>query len=203
MVRPEIADVPRHLRVARMISGLHATNALADMIVGVRLLDEIDTVLGTRWVGVIADVGGGKTQLAAQLTNNSSDRPAGILLHGRDLHSSKTLDDLAGGITIQGVPVASMDALVAALDATGKRDARRLPLVIDELNEAEDTRQWKSLLAALDVSLQQFPNVLVVCTVRTGGSSTQEFAVFARFNRRDTSTDGFWEAVAPRRHSTT
>jgi hypothetical protein len=147
---------------------LHATNGLADLKLGVRLLDEVDSFLGTRLVGVLADAGGGKTQLAAQLTAALTDRPAGILLHGRELHSGRTLDDLARSITIQGNPVRNMEALLAALDAAGQRASRRLPLVIDGLNEAEDPREWKALLAAVDTLLRRFANVLVVCTLRTG-----------------------------------
>jgi hypothetical protein len=167
-VSRDVEVVPRHLRGAKLACGLDATNALAEMRVGVRLLDEVDSLLGTRLVGVLADAGGGKTQVAAQLTAALPDRPAGVLLHGRDLNSSKTLDDLAKSVVIQGNPVPSMEALVAALDAAGQRALRRLPLVIDGLNEAEDPREWKGPLASLDTLLRQSPNVLVVCTLRTG-----------------------------------
>ena len=60
-----------------------------------------------------------------------------------------------------------MDALLAAVDAAGQRDHRRLPIVIDGLNEAEDPRDWKGLLAALGERLRDYPYVLVVCTLRT------------------------------------
>ena len=60
-----------------------------------------------------------------------------------------------------------MERLVAALDAAGQRAQRRLPLVIDGLNEAEDPRAWKPLLASLYEVLKEYPYVLVVCTVRT------------------------------------
>ena len=144
------------------------------MRLGVRLLDEVDRFLGTRLVGVLADAGGGKTHLAAQLAAELADRPAGILLHGRELHSGRTLDDLAKTIVIQGNPVPSMEALLAALDAAGQRARRRLPLVIDGLNEAEDPREWKMPLARLDTQLGQFANVLVICTVRTGARRPAE-----------------------------
>jgi hypothetical protein len=167
-VSRNISAYSQKLRAARLACGLDATNALADMRFGLQLLDGVDSFLGTRLVGVVADAGGGKTQLAAQLTAATRDRPAGILIHGRELHSGKTLNDLARTITIQGVPVPSMEALLAALDAAGRRARRRLPLVIDGLNEAEDPRQWNQPLASLDTLLQQFANILVVCTVRTG-----------------------------------
>ncbi len=173
-VSRDIEAAPRRLRGANLACGLDATNALAEIRVGVRLLDEIDSFLGTRLVGLLADAGGGKTQLAAQLTAELPDRPAGVLLHGRDLHSSKTLDDLAKSVVIQGSPVPSMEALLAALDAAGQRARRRLPLVIDGLNKAEDPREWKGPLASLDTLLRQFPNVLVVCTLRTGARRPSE-----------------------------
>jgi hypothetical protein len=169
-----IVAVPRQLRSARLACGLYATNALADLRLGIQLLDEVDSFLGVTLVGVLADAGGGKTQLAAQLTAALRDRPAGILLHGRNLHSGAMLDDLAKSITIQGNPVTSMEALLAALDAAGQRARRRLPLVIDGLNEAEDPREWKAPLATLGVLLRRFANVLVVCTVRTGARRATE-----------------------------
>ena len=58
------------------------------------MLRDMDSYLGTRLVAVIADAGGGKTQLAAQLTAPQTNRPAGILLHGRDLRAGQGLDSL-------------------------------------------------------------------------------------------------------------
>jgi hypothetical protein len=60
-----------------------------------------------------------------------------------------------------------MEALVAAVDAAGQRAHRRLPIVIDALNEAEDPRNWKGPLASLDEILRGYPYVLVICTLRT------------------------------------
>jgi hypothetical protein len=120
-----------------------------------------------RLIAVLAGAGCGKTQLAAQLTAALGDRPAGILLHGRDLHTGHSLDDLANRVVIQGTPVSSMEALVAAVDAAGQRAHRRLPIVIDGLNEAEDPREWQRTLAPLAETLRQYPYVLVICTVRT------------------------------------
>ena len=94
------------------------------------------------------------------------DRPAGVLLHGHDLASRESLDDLAGKIVFNGKPVPSFEALAAAVDAAGRRAGKRLPIVIDGLNEAEDPRDWKSQLASLNELLNQYPYVLVVCTLR-------------------------------------
>jgi hypothetical protein len=164
----DISAAPRQLRSLRLLCALQATNALADMRRAMHLLDEIDRFLNTRLVAVLADAGGGKTQLSAHLTSQAQDRPAGILQFGRELHSGRTIDDLAKAVTIQGIPVPTMEALVAALDAAGQRARRRLPLVIDGLNEAEDPREWKAALSSLNVLLSRFANVLVVVTLRTG-----------------------------------
>ncbi|MSU49148.1 MAG: hypothetical protein EXS37_08715 [Opitutus sp.] len=163
-----IAAVPRRLRATRTITSFDATNALADMRLAHRLLTDMNGFLGARSAAILADAGGGKTQLSAQLTAALRDRPAGILLHGRDLHSRQNLDDLARRVVFQGKPFSSMQALVAAADAAGQRSRRRLPVVIDGLNEAEDPRDWKAPLAALDTLLQKYPGVLLVVTLRTG-----------------------------------
>jgi hypothetical protein len=163
----KLAALPRRLRSAGHRAALFLTNALANIRSAHTLQSEINRELSTRIISVKADAGCGKTQLAAHLSAADSNRPAGILLHGRDLHAGHTLDDLAHHITVQAEPVRSMERLVAALDAAGQRAYRRLPLVIDGLNEAEDPRAWKPLLASLYEALKGYPYVLVVCTVRT------------------------------------
>jgi hypothetical protein len=170
--RPDLPDaklaaLPRLLRSARHRAALFLTNALADIRSAHTLQIEISKELSTRIISVKADAGCGKTQLAAHLSAADTNHPAGILLHGRDLHAGHTLDDLARHITVRAEPVRSMERLVAALDAAGQRAHRRLPLVIDGLNEAEDPRAWKPLLASLYEVLKEYPYVLVVCTVRT------------------------------------
>ena len=75
---------------------------------------------------------------------------------------------MAGTVVIQGSQVATMEALVAAVDAAGRRAHRRLPIMIDGLNEAEDPRDWKVLLASLDEILKRYPYALVVGTARPG-----------------------------------
>ena len=118
-------------------------------------------------VAVLSDAGCGKTELAAQLTVADGNRPAGILLHGRKLNAGNSLNNLANHEVIQGTPISSMEMLVAAVDAAGQRSHQRLPILIDGLNEAEDTRDWQGPLASLDELLRLYPYVLVVCTVRT------------------------------------
>ena len=72
-----------------------------------------------------------------------------MLLRGKDLHAGQSLDDLAKRVVIQGVPAASFESLMAAIDAAGQRSRKRLPIVIDGLNEAEDPRDWKSSAPAV------------------------------------------------------
>lgn len=158
--------LPRKLRAARHRAAIAVSNAVADIHSARDLLNTISNYTDNRLVAVCADAGYGKTQLAAQLTATTSDRPAGVLLHGRLLHAGHSLDDLARGVVIQGVPASSMEALVAAVDAAGRRSQRRLPIVIDGLNEAEDPRDWSGLLASLRELMHTYPYSLVVCTLR-------------------------------------
>lgn len=82
--------LPHRLRAARHRAALSVTNAIADSRLASTLLEEVNALLGKRLIAVLADEGSGKTQLAAQLTTAQGDRPAGILLHGRDLHAGQT-----------------------------------------------------------------------------------------------------------------
>jgi len=168
IINAQVCATLRQLRAWNLPIALDATNAFDDMRIAQELLDEVEESLGVRLVAVLADAGGGKTQMAAQLTAPQQGRPAGILLYGRDLHRGQTLDDLARHFSINGSPMTSMERLLAALDAAGKRAGRRLPLIIDGLNEAENPNDWKAPLSRLSETIKEYPNVLVVCTLRTG-----------------------------------
>jgi len=157
----------RWLRANRHPVSLATTNLVADLHGAYNALTALQEALALCLVAVIADAGCGKTELAAQLTAHTYDRPAGVLLQGRDLHAGYSLDDLARRVVIHGKPVPSFEALIAAVDAAGQRACRRLPIVVDGLNEAEDPRDWKSPLASLAVTLQRYPYVIVVCTLRS------------------------------------
>ncbi len=168
LIDAQVRATLRRLRAWNLPIALDATNALDDMRIAQELLDEVEEFLGVGLVAVLADAGGGKTQMAAQLTASQQGRPAGILLHGRDLHKGQTLDDLARHFSINCNPMTSMERLLATLDAAGKRARCRLPVLIDGLNEAENPRDWKEPLSILTETVKGYPNVLVVCTLRTG-----------------------------------
>ena len=162
----EVATAPRRLRAGKQRAGLYATNAVAGCHEAMRVLSEVEAGFSSRLVAVLAPAGCGKTHLAAQLTARTTARPHGVLLHGRDLHASHTLDDLARRVSIAAQPVPSMEALLAAIDAAGQRAQKRLPIFIDGLNESEDPRRWKPLLAALKTTLAKYPYVLLICALR-------------------------------------
>jgi hypothetical protein len=162
----EVATAPRILRAGKQRAGLYATNSVAACHDAIRVLSEVEAGFSSRLVAVLAPAGCGKTHLAAQLTASTTARPHGMLLHGRDLHANHTLDDMARRVSIAAQPVPSMEALLAAVDAAGQRAQKRLPIFIDGLNESEDPRTWKPLLAALETTLARYPYVLLVCTLR-------------------------------------
>lgn len=162
----EVATAPRRLRSGKQRAGLYATNSVAGCHDAIQVLSEVEAGFSSQLVAVLAPAGCGKTHLAAQLTARKTARPHGVLLHGRDLHANHTLDDLARRVSIAAQPVPSMEALIAAVDAAGQRAQKRLPIFIDGLNESEDPRTWKPLLAALETTLPKYPYVLLVCTLR-------------------------------------
>ena len=166
MPNTKMANLPRQLRSKQNPAVFSITNLLAEVRSSVRLLDALDRDVTERQVAVVAEFGCGKTFLAAQLAASEEDRPAGILLHGSDLSADGNLDDLASKVVIQGIRVSTMESLLAAIDSAGRREHRRLPILIDGLNEAEDPRKWKGLLAELDEILRLYPYALLVTTVR-------------------------------------
>ena len=115
------------MRAANLSIALDAANALSDMRRSQALLESVKGFLSTRLVAVLADSGSGKTQMAAQLTAASANRPAGILLHGYHLSTGQSLNDLAKRFSVNGNPVDSMEKLLAALDVAAKSAGCRLP----------------------------------------------------------------------------
>jgi hypothetical protein len=156
----------RELRARRLPVTMIATNTLADFHEAEKGLRSLLLEINWRIVAVVAEAGHGKTQLSAEMTASRPGRPAGLLLHGRDLRAGGNLDDLARKVVLSVTPISTFQALVAAVDAAGQRAGRRLPIFIDGLNEAEDPRNWKASLASLNVQLEMYPHVLVICTVR-------------------------------------
>src|SRR6476660_6183649 len=162
----DVRQLPRRLRAQRQPS-MPVTNALDDLDQAYELLQLTDRDTQVEIVEITAAAGNGKTHLSAQVTAAEEARPAGVFLRGHGVSTPGTLDDLARQVTVNGQPCPSMDALVAAVDAAGERAHRRLPIIIDGLNESEDPRVWKSLIASMKPVLSGYPHVLLVLTLRS------------------------------------
>ena len=158
----------RRLRAANIPCTLVAHNALDDVNASKSLLERAKEVLREGLVAVLAQSGGGKTQLAAQLTAPDGERPAGVLLHGARLRRGGTIDDFIKQFKIHGNPATSVEHFLAAIDAAGVRSGCRLPVVIDGLNESENPSEWKAILSELGAIIRDYTNVVVICTLRTG-----------------------------------
>lgn len=158
----------RKLRSQNSTLSLYLTNVLAFLKATKMLLSDAHEKLSQQFIAVVADAGGGKTQLAIELTSANTNKPAGLLILGRDLHKSNDLNHLAKKYIFYGKPTESFENLVAALDSAATRSNCRLPIVIDGLNEAEDPKRWKPLLETALITLKKYPKVVLICTLRTG-----------------------------------
>jgi len=162
-----VPPVLRKLRAANHPAALPCANLVFHTRDAAALARSVFGELAVRCVTVTGDAGYGKTQLAAKLACPTESRPAGVLLFGRQLRSRDSLDDLAERVSVNGRRVESFEALLAAVDAAAARAQCRLPIVIDGLNEAEDPRDWKPLLERAQILLENYPSVLLVCTLRS------------------------------------
>ncbi|MET3999980.1 hypothetical protein [Marinobacterium sp. MBR-109] len=143
--------------IANLVADIHA-------VTSVRL--SLEQSISVRGLAILAAAGEGKSELAVKVTQPDGDVPGGVLLLGKNLHSGQGLDQLVSSFKISGRSAESFDRLVEAVDAAGQRAGKRLPIVIDGLNEAEDPRNWKDELARADELLKDFPHVLLVVTLR-------------------------------------
>lgn len=169
------ANPPQPVRYDRLLSKLRgvrsggaplAANLVADIHAVSSALLSLERSIGIRAVAVLAAAGEGKSELAVKVTQPDGDFPGGVLLLGKNLHAGQGLDDLVSAFKISGRPAESFDRLVEAVDAAGQRAGKRISIVIDGLNEAEDPRNWKDELARAEELLKDFPYVLLVVTLR-------------------------------------
>lgn len=154
------------LRGARSDGAPLTANLVADMHAMASELRNLERSIGVRAVAVLAAAGEGKSELAVKVTQPDGDFPGGVLLLGKNLHAGQGLDDLVSAFKITGNPAESFDRLVEAVDAAGQRAGKRIPIVIDGLNEAEDPRNWRDELSRAEEFLKAFPYVLLVVTLR-------------------------------------
>ena len=170
MVHVEKPGVHRRLlarlRAVRSECALTGANLVADIYAACFALSQLRESVGVRVVAVLAAAGGGKSELAVQITRSSADFPGGVLLLGKDLRVGQNLDNLVGSFKIAGQPVQTFEQLVEALDAAGQREGKRLPIIIDGLNESEDPRAWKYPLYQARELLGKFPYVILIVTLR-------------------------------------
>src|SRR5690554_2324464 len=154
------------LRGARSSGASLTANLVADIHAVSSALRSLERSIGVRTVAVLAAAGEGKSELAVKVTQPDGDLPGGVILLGKNLHAGHGLDDLVSAFKISGRPTESFERLVEAVDAAGQRAGKRLPIVIDGLNEAEDPRNWKDELARAEELLKEFPYILLVVTLR-------------------------------------
>jgi len=154
------------LRGARSDGAPLAANLVADIYAVSSTLRSLERSIGVRALAVLAAAGEGKSELAVKVTQADEEFPGGVLLLGKNLHVGQGLDDLVSAFKISGRPAESFDQLVEAVDAAGQRVGKRIPIVIDGLNEAEDPRNWRDELSRANELLKDFPYVLLLVTLR-------------------------------------
>lgn len=181
----EIQRALMQLRSGNLPLSLTITNALAYIKDIKNLFRSAVELLSQQFIAILADAGGGKTQLAVELTAQMSDRPAGVFILGRCLKKDMTLDDIAHGFTFYQKQVNNFEALISAVNSAGERANRRLPIVIDGLNEAQDPREWKHLFESTLPVLKKYPNVVLVCTLRTSEKGCENYYRPNRRQRHD------------------
>jgi hypothetical protein len=152
------------LRTARQPAAIGIHMLEAELRRACRLLSGFAERTSPQMWAVIGEAGRGKSNLAIALTNQGGDAPAGIYLQGRNLPRNGGLEDLLTPLLSR--PSGSFRDLLEAVDAAGARAGRRLTVVIDGLNEAENPARFKPLLSSLQVAMAEFPNVLLLLTLR-------------------------------------
>lgn len=124
-------------------------------------LSRLEKALQTPLLAVLGAAGAGKTHLAASLTDPHGP-VGGALILGQQFGGEIEDDDLARKAGIG----TNRDELLEALEAVGVREGRRIPLVIDGLNESRDPRSWEVALSRLAERLKRLRHVIAIVTLR-------------------------------------
>ena len=124
----EIQRTLIQLRSGNLPLSLTITNALAYIKDIKNLFRSAVELLSQQFIAIMADAGGGKTQLAVELTVQTPDRPAGIFILGRSLKKDMTLDDIAHRFTFYQKQVNNVSDRPSHLDrlAPGNDDGAHL-----------------------------------------------------------------------------
>lgn len=154
------------LRAKRSHASMSAANLLADFYVFSEEITKVRNALNARVIAVVGKAGEGKTDLALDICRPRDGFNAGVLFLGKDLNAGENLDDLVKSFKIYGRSVNTFEDLLEAVDAAGQRLCIRIPIVIDGLSESEDPRNWGNEIAKANALLENYPNVLLVLTLR-------------------------------------
>jgi hypothetical protein len=133
-----------------------------------RRTEAVGRRLAVSFAAAVGGAGMGKTHLAARIAGGFEDGPPGVLIQGRELPDSFNVDDIADAAGLRGRTFAD---LLEALDAEGQRSKRRVPVVIDAINEHQHAQRWGTVLARAKTAVARFSNVLVVATLRPSYAS--------------------------------
>lgn len=164
-----LAQLAARLRSTKHPMSLSVASTIWEITNYFDLLGKLTRTLEQQFFAVVGDAGFGKTFLAAELTKVVDGCAGGVLLLAKYLGKNGTLDDLAKRVPFGGD---QMDQLLEAVDAAGARLGRRIPIVIDGLNESEHPREWNDLIATLIVTLNRMSNCVVIVTVRAAVAET-------------------------------
>lgn len=154
------------LRANRSHTAMFAANLLADFYAFSQEIKKVRNALNTRVITVVGKAGDGKTDLALEICRPRDGINAGVLFLGKDLNAGENLDHLVKSFKIYGRPVNTFEDLLEAVDAAGQRLCKRIPIVIDGLSESEDPRNWRNEVAKANALLENYPNILLVLTLR-------------------------------------
>lgn len=111
---------------------------------------------------VVGEGGSGKTHTMVTAAHSaiSNECPA-ILLLGHELNAQDIWDRAC---RLAGVP--SKDSLLAGLNAAGELADCRALLLIDAINEANNSHAWASMLPAIEAAIKPYPHLAVVVSLR-------------------------------------
>ncbi len=162
--KPDVAKLAATLRTVNLPASTPITAAMWHLGNYFDVLQRLQRRIDVNLIAVVGDAGFGKTYLAAELTKPSGEQPGGILLQGKYLSQNGSLVELVDRIEFGG---SGVDELLEAIDAAGARLDRKIPLVIDGLNEAEDPRTWMDQIATLEAKTNRLANCAVILTLRS------------------------------------
>ena len=118
----------------------------------------------SQFIIVVGEAGCGKSHLLGHVSQETREQGCPVLLYLGEQFSTQF--SIADNLLRMSRTSCVIEELLMGLNSVGKRMGRRVPILIDALNETEDMTYWRSRLPGFVKLLEKYPYIALVVSIR-------------------------------------